>query len=95
MVKTESIEGTGSGTLWYHYDVTNDVLYLRLSAYRDHSTHAEETDDGLLILRADEDESVVGITIIDWWKRFGAGALPDSLRALESAIEPWTRRLAA
>lgn len=29
MVETDTIEGTINRTLWFHYDMSNDVLYLR------------------------------------------------------------------
>lgn len=95
MGKIDTIEGTVSDVLWYHYDLANDVLYLRLAAHHDTPTYAEETKDGFLMLRAEQDDQIVGMTVINWWKRFGQGALPDSLRNIEQAIEPWARRLAA
>ena len=95
MVKVDMIEGTVGDALWCHYDVANDTLYLRLVADRDSATYAEETEDGFLQLRREDDERVVGLTVVNWWKRFGHGALPDSIRALADAIEPWARKLAA
>ena len=94
MVKTDSIEGPADGALWYHYDIDSDVLYLRLASAREVDTYAEETDDGLL-LRSEASDEPVGLTVVNWWKRFGKGALPDSIRALEKAIEPWTQKVAA
>ncbi len=95
MVKVDTIEGTVDDVLWYHYDLGNDVLYLRLAAHRDTPTYAEETDDGFLILRREDDDQAVGMTLVNWWKRFGRGKLPDSLRKLERAIEPWAKKVAA
>lgn len=95
MVKTDAIEGTVDDVLWYHYDLTGDVLYLRLAAHRDATTYAEETDDGLLLLRRDDTDEAAGLTVVNWWKRFGTGPIPDSLCDLERAIEPWARKLAA
>jgi len=40
-------------------------------------------------------DATVGMTVVSWWKRFGNGGFPDSLRGLEQAIEPWARGLAA
>jgi hypothetical protein len=49
-----------------------------------------------ILRRASEsDDAVVGMTIVNWWKCFGRGRLPDSLHELERAIEPWTRKIAA
>jgi hypothetical protein len=95
MVKTDTLEGTVDQVLWYHYDLDNDVLYLRLAAQREVPTYAEETPEGLLLLRRQDNDEAVGLTIVNWWKRFGKGSLPDSIRKLEQSIEPWARRLAA
>jgi hypothetical protein len=95
MVKVDVIEGTVDDVLWCHYDLTGDVLYLRLTKERDTPTYAEETDEGFLLLRRQDDDAAVGLTIVNWWTRFGSGALPDSLRELEQRIEPWARKLAA
>ena len=95
MVKIDAIECTVDTALWCHYDVANDVLYVRVANERGTETFAEETDDGLLLLRAQEGGEVVGITVVNWWKRFVHGPLPDSIHALEIAIEPWPKTLAA
>lgn len=98
MVSTDAVEGTigeGPEALWFHYDLTADTLYLRLAAHRTAETAAEETADGFLLLRRTDDDTPVGLTVVNWWKRHGKGDLPDSLRRLEEAIEPWAQRLAA
>jgi len=95
MVTVDAIDGTVDDVLWYHYDIANDVLYLRLVAHRDTPTVSEETDEGLMLLRTEDDGQVVGMTVVNWWKRFGTGEFPDSIRRIEEAIEPWARRLAA
>ena len=95
MVVTDTIEGVIDHALWFHYDIAQDVLYLRLASQRDTPTVAEETDEGVLLLRREDDGKTVGLTVVNWWKRFGQGDLPDSLRELEGCIEPWAKRLAA
>lgn len=95
IVRVDCIEGTIDDVLWCHYDFTGDVLYLRLASQRDTPTYAEETPEGLLLLRTSDDIVPVGLTIVNWWKRFGKGKLPDSIHALEKAIEPWAAKLAA
>ena len=94
MVQTDTIEGVIDGKWWFHYDVTNDVLYLRLASERGTETFGEETSDGFILLRR-EDDRAVGVTVVSWWQRFGAGHLPDSIRELGQRIEPWTQRIAA
>ena len=95
MVKVDTIEGTVDETLWYHYDMGNDVLYLRLAAHRETPTYAEESSHGFLLNRRRDNDDVVGLTVVSWWKRFGTGKPIDSILELEQAIEPWARRLAA
>lgn len=94
-VKTDTLEGVIDGTVWFHYDLDADVLYLRLASARDTPAVGEETPQGFTLLRGEDDDRIVGLTVINWWSRFGDGARPDSLRRLEATIEPWTRRLAA
>src|SRR5436190_19230963 len=94
-IQTETIEGLVGGKVWFHYDVTGDVLYLRASAHRNSPAVGEETDDGLLSLRHEVTDEPVGLTVVNWWKRFGRGQFPDSIKELESRIEPWARRVAA
>lgn len=97
-VVTDAIEGTiGSGprALWFHYDIAGDVLYLRLAAERSSPSTGEETPEGLILLRRESDDRPIGLTVVNWWKRFGRGQTPDSLRELERSIEPWAQRLAA
>lgn len=98
MVMTDAIEGTigtGPGALWFHYDIASDVLYLRLAAERATETLAEESPQGFLVLRRSSDDRAVGLTVVNWWKRFGSGTRPDSLKELERSIEPWASRVAA
>ncbi len=95
MVVTDTLEGTVDQVLWYHYDITNDVLYLRLAAHRETPTMSEETSEGFLLLRGEDNGEPVGLTVVNWWKRFGSGNLPDSIKELEGYIEPWAREVAA
>lgn len=93
MVTTDSLDGTIISTISYHYDIADDVLYLRLVSDRDTQALGEETDDGRIELRAEQTGDLIGITIVRWWKRLGTGPLPDSLRQIERHLEPWAREL--
>jgi len=95
MVITDSVEGVVDGTVWFHYDLTNDVLYVRLALHRESPSVGEETPDGLILLKHTETGKPIGMTIVNWWKRFGEGELPDSITELQRRIEPWARRVAA
>ena len=94
MVITETIEGIVDSRLWFHYDMANDVLYVRLASHRDAPAVGEETPDGFILLRDAEADAPIGLTVVGWWKRFGRGELPDSIADLETHIEPWARRVA-
>jgi hypothetical protein len=94
-VITDAIEGVIEDAVWFHYDLTADVLYLRLPDDRQTAALGEEQDDGTILLRAENDDRPVGLTVINWWQRFGDGTLPDSLQTLAERIAPWHRRLAA
>lgn len=61
------------------------------------STNAvgEETDDGLILLRDAQTDAPIGLTVVNWWQRFGRGPLPDSIGELQRQIEPWAGKLAA
>jgi hypothetical protein len=86
MVVTDTLEGTVNQTLWYHYDVPNDVLYLRFQSEREAETVSEETPSGILLVRRLDTDAVVGWTVVNWWPRFGKGKR-DSIRDLERSIE--------
>jgi hypothetical protein len=95
MGTVDTLEGVLNQALWYHYDVGNDVLYLRLVSKRMADSYGEETDDGFILLKEVQTDALVGMTIVSWWKRFGHGNLPDSISEIQRQIEPFARRLAA
>ena len=95
MVTIDTLEGIINNALWYHYDVGSDVLYLRLSSRRDSEAVGEETDDGFILLRDEKSDDLVGLTVVNWWKRYGRGPLPDSIAEIQRTIEPWAGKLAA
>jgi len=67
----------------------------RVRADRSAPPFAEETTNGYLLNRRQDNRKTVGLTVVGWWKRLGTGKLPDSIRQLEQAIEPWAKKLAA
>ena len=95
MVTIDTVEGVISSTVSYHYDVFADVLYLRLLSDMETPSLGEETDDGNIELHEEATGRLIGITVVSWWKRFGQGSLPDSLRELSGKIEPWAHKMAA
>jgi hypothetical protein len=96
VVKIETIEGIIDNVLWYHYDVGDDVLYLRFTKARETEALGEETDEGFILLRNRRTGRPIGLTVVNWWKRFGRGGrIPDSIRELHKQVEPWAAKLAA
>jgi hypothetical protein len=95
MVKTDAIEGIVDDLFRFHYDLSSDVLYIRLLARESQPTIGEVTDEGDILLREEITDQPVGITVISWWKRFGHGTFPDSLAEISRKIEPITKRIAA
>lgn len=83
------------GTISYHYDLVADVLYLRLLIAEETPTYGDLTDDGDILLRNETTNRPVGLTIVSWWKRFGHGALPDSISEIQKLIEPVAKKVAA
>jgi uncharacterized protein YuzE len=95
MVKTDAIEGVVDELFRFHYDLFADVLYIRLLSGDGLETMGELTDDGDILLREEATARAVGLTVVSWWKRFGQGSLPDSIREISRQIEPLAKRLAA
>jgi len=93
MVITDGIEGIAGSTVWLHYDVGADVLYVRPADHREREAVGKETDDGDILLRDARTDRPNGLTSINWWKRFRGGPLPDSLTAIQEHIEPLAGRV--
>ena len=96
MVQTDTLEGIIDNVLHFHYDFFADVLYLRLLSAEDTATYADLTDSGdLLLSRRKPPTARWVLTVVSWWKRFGQGALPDSIAEIQKHIEPLAKRVAA
>jgi uncharacterized protein YuzE len=95
MVKTDTLEGIIDDSLHFHYDMFADVLYLRLLSAQGITTYGDINDDGDIVLRDETTDRAVGLTIVSWWKRFGHGALPDSIAEIQKQIEPLAKKVAA
>ena len=73
-----SASGTVDGAIRFHWDVECDVLYLRLLSRAEAECYGDETDDRFVLLRALDDDAVVGMTIVSYWRRFGVGEPPEA-----------------
>jgi hypothetical protein len=84
----DTIEGVLDDFLHFHYDVSRDVLYLRLANAIGRDSYSEETDEGLTLVRDMETDKPIGMTIISYWKRYGHKALPEvSLKELQTGLQ--------
>lgn len=93
-VTARSVEGVWGNALHYHLDLDNDVLYVRLLSKMDTEAYGEDTPEGFTLLRALDDDAVVGMVILSYWKRFGDGDVADAtLRAIERPVERFAGRL--
>ncbi len=92
MVIADTLEGIVDDIVSFHYDLTQDVLYLRLLDHRNSPAIGEDTPDDLVLFRHEETDEVIGLDVISWWKRFGEGSR-DSLREVETRIESMAHRL--
>ena len=75
--------------------MATDVLYLRRASDLELPELGDENDDGDIEFRDEQTGRLIGITVISWWKRFGQGLPPDSLRELAAHVEPWAGKVAA
>jgi hypothetical protein len=72
-----------------------ELLYLAILSKKDLASYSQETPDGMLLCRSIESDEVTGLTVVNWWKRFGGSKAPDSLRQIEQCLEPFAGKLAA
>jgi hypothetical protein len=97
MATTDTVEGTlgANNSLWFHYDIRNDVLYVRSADARELPCYGDEQPDGTLLLRRQDNDEAVGLTIVNWWKHYGTGHPVHTLEEIASAVEPWSKSIAA
>jgi len=94
-ITMNKMEGIIDDTLRFHYGMFADVLYLRFLVAEGTPTFGNLTDDGDILLRDETTNRPVGLTIVSWWKRFGQGALPDSISEIQKLIERLAKKIAA
>lgn len=95
----ETIEGVWQDVLHYHYDVPRDVLYLRLNSRRDEEVYGEEDDHGFYVMHSLADDTIVGMTIVDFWQQHGEAPSPalqsDLVQRLEQSVADLSKVLMA
>lgn len=73
-VEVDTLQGVLDGNIWFHLDLSNDVLYLRDQATRNVALIGEESPEGYTVLRT-QDGHLAGMTIVNYWRRFGSTAI--------------------
>lgn len=67
MATADAVEETlgPNKALWYHYDIRNDVLYVRLASAREVACFADEQSNGTPLVRRQDTDKTVGVTIVN------------------------------
>jgi hypothetical protein len=88
-IDIDTLQGTLGDSVWFHLDLSNDVLYLRNKAMRNHSVFGEETLEGFTLLHTDSGE-VAGMTVVNYWNRFGSGELSTAtIQTVKEQVSVW------
>ncbi len=96
----DTIEGVWKDRLSYHYDRFADVLYVARLDALDEEAYGEEDEAGCHVMRSLADNRLVGLTVVGYWRRYGAASLTelraaDLERQLEAHVGELAPRLAA
>jgi uncharacterized protein YuzE len=82
----QSVEATQRRQLQMSYDKEADVLYVSFGAPQ--AAISEETSEGILLRKDPETGAIVGVTVLDFEKRFASGSattLPVLLERVSAA----------
>ncbi len=91
-VEIDTLQGILGGSVWFHLDLSNDVLYLRTETTRTERVFGEEVPAGFTVLRTDSGD-IAGMTVVNYWSRFGAGDLgAASIRDIQVQVAGWAMR---
>jgi len=94
--KLDALQGILGDAIKFHFDLTSDILYLRLLEKAETPAYSEETDNGYMLVRDLKTDEVIGMTLLGYWKRFGQKALPEvSLEELQGMVQEVAARLLA
>lgn len=76
MAIVESLEGTLDDLISFHVDLASDILYLRRIDRPEAIPVGEDGPDDVILFRDEDSREIVGLSVIDWWLRFGEGTPP-------------------
>ncbi|MBI2301946.1 MAG: hypothetical protein HYU66_23840 [Armatimonadetes bacterium] len=89
-----TIEGIYNGVLRYHYDVSGDVLYLRLLGTVEDEVYGDDEDErGRIPIRSVDTDRLVGFTVWSFWRRSAANAALVAAGNPEEILERSIREL--
>jgi len=85
----DTLQGTLGESIWYHLDLSNDVLYLRQESSRNEPVFGEETSEGFTLLRTDNGD-FAGMTVVNYWRRFGyCEVCTASIHTVKERVAAW------
>src|SRR5690349_5473812 len=90
-IEIDTLQGVLDGHIWFHLDMTNDVLYLRSKTTRNIPVFGEETPEGFTVLRTDKGQ-FAGMTIVNYWRRFGSDDLDTAtIQTVKERVSAWAQ----
>ena len=90
-VEIDTLQGSLGDSIWFHFDLNNDVLYLRDQATRNERVFGEENPEGFTVLRTD-DGKLAGMTVVNYWGRFGSGNLGSArIHTVKERVAEWAK----
>ena len=90
-IEIDTLQGTLGDSIWFHLDLSTDVLYVRSQATRNEPAFGEETPEGFTLLRTDSGD-FAGITVVNYWEHFGSGDLAHtSIHAVKKQVAAWAK----
>jgi hypothetical protein len=89
VIEIDTLQGILGDSIWFHFDLSNDVLYLRDKATRKDPAFGEENSEGFTVLHTNNGE-FAGMTIVNYWRRFGSGDLRRaSIHTVKERVAVW------
>src|ERR1041385_1089768 len=88
-VEIDTLQGVLDDRVWFHLDLTNDVLYLRSQTTRNARVFGEDTPEGFTVPRTNNGE-FTGMTVVNYWRQFGSDNLDAAtFQTVKERVSAW------